>query len=217
MSDFPITLRKGTGKLGVVFFHDITGLDPVNLAFADKLAQEGIWVAAVDLFRGHLVKDVQEGMALRQKLTPDELTNAARFGLARLQKEMGAGAVIGTMGFCMGGGVALHGACHAEFAFVVDYYGMIANVDDVAALRGPVLLILASEDDRINPWAYGQLLPKMDEHRKRLHVELYPAVAHPFHRPDWIVTPFSGAKSYDEKAAGDAWARAVAFIREQAR
>jgi dienelactone hydrolase len=77
-----------------------------------------------------------------------------------------------------------------------------------------VLLILASEDDRINPWAYGQLLPKLDEHRKRAEVQLYPAVVHPFHRPDWITSPFSGVKSYDPAAAADAWSRAVRFIRE---
>ena len=216
MPDWPIVVKRGSGKLGVVLFHDITGLDPVNLGFAEKLASEGIWCAAVDLFRGHVVKDLQEGMAMRQKLTPEELTAAAGAGVATLQREIGAGAVIGSMGFCMGGGVALHAACHHGLAFCVDYYGMLANVEDVQRLQGAVLLILASEDDRVNPWAYSQFLPKMDEHKKRAHVELYPAVVHPFHRPDWIQSPFSGAKSYDEKAANDAWRRAIAFIREQA-
>src|SRR5437764_1063429 len=166
MSDWPVVVKKGTGKLGVVLVHDITGLDPVNLSFADKLAAEGFWCAAVDVFRGHVVKDLQEGMAMRQKLTPDELTSAVGAGVAALRREMGAGAVVGSIGICMGGGIALHGACHHGLAFCVDYYGMIQNVDDVKDLKGPLLLILASEDDRINPWAYSQLLPKLDEHRK---------------------------------------------------
>ncbi len=211
--DWPLVVKKGRTNVGVVLVHDITGLDPVNLSFADKLQQEGFWVAAVDMFRGHKAKDLQEGMALRQKLTGEDLTSAMRFARERLQREMPAGSVVGSMGFCMGGGVALHGACHGDFAFCVDYYGMIADVEDVKDLKGPLLLVLASEDDRINPWAYSQLLPKLDEHRKRVHVELYPAVTHPFHRPDWITSPFSGAKSYDPAAADDAWARSVAFIR----
>jgi carboxymethylenebutenolidase len=214
MSDWPLVVKKGTSNVGVVLVHDITGLDPVNLSFADKLQQEGFWVAAVDMFRGHKAKDLQEGIAIRQKLTPEDLTQAMRFAHAQLKQQMGAGAVIGSMGFCMGGGIALHGACHEDYAFCVDYYGTNPNADDVARLRGPLLLILASEDDRVNPWAYSTLLPKLDEHKKRVHVELYPAVVHPFHRPDWIQSPFSGAKSYDEKAANDAWGRAVKFIRE---
>ena len=51
--------------------------------------------------------------------------------------------------------------------------------------------------------------------RKRVEVQLYPAVVHPFHRPDWIHSPFDATrKSYDPAAAQDAWARAVRFIRE---
>jgi carboxymethylenebutenolidase len=215
MSDWPIAIRKGTGKLGVVLVHDISGLDATNLSFADDLQKEGFWVAAVDMFRGASARDLQEAFGLRQKLKAPDLTDAMRFAHGMLEREMGPGAVIGSMGFCMGGGIALHGACHADYAFCVDYYGTIEDADDVKGLRGPVLLILASEDDRVNPWAYSTLLPKMDEHRKRLRVELYPAVIHPFHRPDWIQSPFSGLKSFDPVAAKDAWARAVAFIHEQ--
>ncbi|MEA3199366.1 MAG: carboxymethylenebutenolidase [Thermoplasmata archaeon] len=213
MSDWPIVVKKGRTNVGVVLVHDITGLDPVNLSFADRLQQEGFWVAAIDMFRGHQAKDLQEGMALRQKLTTEDLTQAMRFAHERLKAEIGPNAIVGSMGFCMGGGIALHGACHADYAFCIDWYGMINDVNDVAHLKGPLLLILASEDDRINPWAYAQLLPKLDEQKKRVHVELYPAVVHPFHRPDWITSPFSGVKSYDEKAANDAWAHSVAFIR----
>jgi carboxymethylenebutenolidase len=214
---WPMQILRSTSKTGVIFVHDITGLDPVNLSFAHKLHEAGYWVAAVDMFRGHKAKDLQEGFALRQKLTPDDLTNAMREARDALVAQIGPGAVIGSLGFCMGGGVALHGACHADLAFCVDYYGLIANADDVKHLRGPVLMILASEDDRVNTWAYSQLLPKMDEHKKRLHVELYPAVVHPFHRPDWIESPWGGGKSYDKKAADDAWARSLAFIREHAK
>jgi carboxymethylenebutenolidase len=213
--DWPIEVRKGRTSTGVVFVHDITGLDKTNLYFADKLASEGFWCAAVDLFRGERPADVAGGMALRQKLTPPDLREALRAGYDRLRQEMGPAARIGSMGFCMGGGAALEGACHVPFDFCVDYYGTIANVEDVKGLKGPLLLILASEDDRVNPWAYGQLLPKLDEARKRVRVELYPAVIHPFHRPDWITAPFPGGpRSYDEAAANDAWRRATAFIAE---
>jgi carboxymethylenebutenolidase len=211
--DWPVLVHRGRARVGVVLVHDITGLDAQNRRFAEQLAAEGFWVAAVDLFRGQTAGSIQEGMALRQALTPQAMREALRAGLDRLRAEAGP-IPIGSMGFCMGGGAALEGACHAGFAFCVDYYGMIADADDVRGLQGPLLLILASEDDRINPWAYGQLLPKLDEHRKRVEVQLYPAVIHPFHRPDWVQAPFPGApRSYDEAAARDAWGRAVRLIR----
>ncbi|MHB8587087.1 MAG: dienelactone hydrolase family protein [Thermoplasmatota archaeon] len=213
-AEWPMEIRQGRSNVGVVLIHDITGLDKTNLSFADKLAEEGFWCAAVDLFRGERPADLQSAMAVRQKIQPTDIREGLRAGFDRLRKEMGPQAKIGSMGFCMGGGAALEGACHVPFDFCVDYYGLIANADDVKGLHGPVLLILASEDDRVNSWAFGQFLPKMDEHRKRLHVELYPAVVHPFHRPDWIQSPFSGAKSYDAPTADDAWKRSMAFIRE---
>ena len=215
MSDWPVTIRKGTGKLGVVMIHDISGLDAVNLSFADKLAAEGFWVAAVDIFRGHQLKTLDEGMAVRQKLTNDDLTSATKAGIDALRHAMGPGAIVGSLGFCMGGGVALHGASVHGLAFCVDWYGTSPNADDVKGLGGPVLLILASEDARVNGWAFTQLLPKMAEHKKRVQVQLYPAVVHPFHRPDWIKSPWTGAPAYDRNASDDAWRRIFAFIREQ--
>ena len=53
--------------VGVVLIHDITGLDPVNLSFADKLAAEGIGCAAVDVFRsGDEVLVIEEEGRLKE-------------------------------------------------------------------------------------------------------------------------------------------------------
>jgi len=214
MAGWPIQVRKGSRGVGVVLVHDIMGLDKTNLSFADRLAAAGFWVAAVDLFKGKVAATVQEGMELRKAVSWDDIRAALRAGHDRLRAELPHGR-IGSMGFCMGGGAALEGACHVPFAFCVDWYGMSSDADLVRHLHGPLLLILASEDDRINSWAWSQLLPKMDEHRKRAEVHLYPAVVHPFHRPDWLVSPFGGAKSYDPAAAEDAWAKVLRFIGEQ--
>jgi carboxymethylenebutenolidase len=137
------------------------------------------------------------------------MADVLRDGLERLKAEMGPGAVIGAWGFCMGGGAALQGACTSPFAFCVDYYGRIDDAGEVRGLSGPLLLILGSEDDRLNPWVYGDLLPRLDEHRKRVHVDLYPGVAHAFHREGW--------PPYDKAAASEAWVHAVEFARNAGR
>ncbi|MHB8632606.1 MAG: dienelactone hydrolase family protein [Thermoplasmatota archaeon] len=212
---WPIELRRGTTNVGVVMVHDITGLDATNLSFADRLCRAGFWVAAVDLFRGKRATSIQEGMALRQALSRDDLRDALRSAHESLRAAAPAGTQIGSIGFCMGGAAALEGACTSPFSFCVDWYGMIEDADAVHGLAGPLLLILASEDDRVNPWAYAQLLPKLDEHRKRFEVICYPATVHPFHRPDWVTRPFpGGGRSYDEVAAEDAWMRTLRFIAD---
>jgi carboxymethylenebutenolidase len=209
-------ILRGTKRVGVALVHDITGFDAMNRTFAKRLQEAGFWVAPVDLFGGRTASSLQEGMDLRRAVSNDDIRAALRRAHDDLRTALGAGARIGAMGFCMGGGAALLGACIAPFDFCVDYYGMMEDADAVRNLKGPLLLVLASEDDRINPWAYAQLLPKLDEHRKRVELHVYPAVIHPFHRSDWVTAPFPGApRSYDEAAATDSWRRTMAFIDAQ--
>jgi len=198
-------ILPGREPVGVVLVHDITGLDAFNLEMARRLNAEGLWVASVDLFGGRTAPNLEEGMKLRAGLTNQHIVDTLGAARGQLQAAMGGKGRIGSMGFCMGGGAALQAACRLPFAFCVDYYGRIDQAGDVAGLSGPVLLLLASEDDRINGWAWGELLPRLDEHRKRAQVELYPGVAHAFHREGW--------PAHDPKAAKDAWAKAIAFCR----
>jgi carboxymethylenebutenolidase len=113
---------------------------------------------------------------------------------------------LGIMGFCMGGGFALLGACKLPLAFCVDYYGMIQKADVVEGVRGPIQLMLGSEDDRVTPWAYRELLPALAKHKKRVDLYLYPNARHAFHRPDW--------EGHNEEAAKDAWSKTIHFLSE---
>ena len=105
-----------------------------------------------------------------------------------------------------GNGPVCIGACRRPFLFAVDYYGKIERADDVAAVSGPVLAIVASEDERITPWALTELLPAANRAKKRASVELFPNVRHAFHRP--------GGESHDPAAAAEAWRRTLAFLAE---
>jgi carboxymethylenebutenolidase len=199
-------LHPGSSKVGVVLVHEIFGHDEYIETVAADLAKEGFWSAAIDLYRGKHASTLEEGFKLRSSLKPEDAASAVQAGSKVLETRIGEGAKIGSMGFCMGGGFALLGACRLPLVFCVDYYGMIEGVDEVRNVVGPIQLYLASEDTRITPWAYEQFLPAATKYKKRVDLQLYPNAQHAFHRPNW--------EGYNPKAAKDAWLRTVRFLSE---
>jgi len=199
-------IHEGSSRVGVVLVHEILGHDEYIESVASKLAEEGFSAAAVDLYRGKHASTLEEGFKIRASLKEEEVVDALRSGSRLLKERLGGEAKVGSMGFCMGGGFALLGACKLPLAFCVDYYGMIQKADDVEGVTGPIQLMLASEDDRVNPWAYRELLPALTKYKKRVDLYLYPNARHAFHRPAW--------EGYNEEAAKDAWSKTIHFLSE---
>jgi carboxymethylenebutenolidase len=195
------------GALGVVVVHEVFGRDDYITSVARALGAAGFPAATVDLYDGKYAASLEEAFRLRGALTPDDVLTKMEDARAAVQRRLVPHARVGTLGFCMGGGYALLAACHRRFAFAVDFYGRIERAEDVLGLGGPVLLLLASEDERITPWAFAELLPAARAARKRVSVELYPNVRHAFHRP--------GGEGYSKEAAAQAWKRTLAFLVEQ--
>jgi len=197
-------LHPSSSKVGVVLIHEIFGHDDYIETVAADLAREGFWAAAVDLYRGKHATSLEEGFKLRSSLTPEDATAAVASASKILGERIDEGAKVGSMGFCMGGGFALQAACDLGLGFCVDYYGSIAIADDVSRLKGPVLLILGSDDERVTPWAYQQFFPAAVKHKKRVELELYPNARHAFHRPGW--------EGHNPRAAADAWEKTLGFL-----
>ncbi len=197
----------GKVPVGLVLVHQIMGLDDYTRSVATQLSDAGYWVLAVDLFRGKHPDSFQAGMQIRDGIKKEEAQEALSVGWHLLRERVGSGGRIGTIGFCMGGGFALYGACHEDFDFCIDFYGMIENTEEVEKLKGPTILMLGSLDERITPWAFSSLLPMMAKKQKRVDVHLYPNAKHAFHQP--------GREGYDAVAAKDAWAKTLRFLEER--
>jgi carboxymethylenebutenolidase len=206
MGQWDFLLHSGTANTGVVLVHEIYGLDDYIDSVARKFSDEGYWAAAVDLFRGKSCSSLEEGLKIRSQLKEKDVLDALQSGLSLLKSKMGANARIGSMGFCMGGGYALLGACNLDFAFCVDYYGMIEDAEQVKTVKGPIVLMLGSEDERVTPWAFQHLLPAAAKHKKRVDVHLYPNARHAFHRPNW--------EGHNAEAASDAWEKTLLFLSQ---
>lgn len=204
--DWDFLLHSGTSNVGVVLVHEIFGVDQYIDSVARKFSEEGYWAAAVDLYRGKYASSLEEGFKLRSALKERDVLDALKSGLEMLRGKISGNAKIGSMGFCMGGGLALLGACNLDYAFCVDYYGLIEDADQVKGVKGPIQLMLASEDERVTPWAFQHLLPAATKHRKRVDVHLYPNARHAFHRPNW--------EGHNPEAAKDAWGKTLLFISQ---
>jgi len=197
----------GKFDVGIVLVHEIMGLDEYARSVAGQLAGAGYPVVAVDLFRGRRAATLQEGFDMVGQLTHEEVLGALSGGIRLLRERLREKGVIGSIGFCMGGGYALQGACDLDFGFCIDYYGMIPHTDDVRGLKGPIVLFLGSEDPRVTPWAYASFLPDATRYKKRVDVHLYPGAGHAFHRPSW--------EGHNPAAAKDAWAKTMVFLSER--
>ncbi len=195
------------GSVGVVVVHEIFGRDDYVRSVGRDLAAAGFPAAVVDLYHGAYAATLEEAMALREKLSDDGVLEALEAGRDAVARKLIPHARVGTLGFCMGGGYALFGACRRRFDFAVDYYGRIERADDLDGLGGPVLLLLGAEDERVTPWAFSELLPSAIRLKKRFTVELYPGAKHGFHRP--------GRNLHHPLAAADAWKRTLAFLEQQ--
>jgi carboxymethylenebutenolidase len=194
------------GSVGVVVVHEVFGRDDYVRSVGRALAAAGCPAAVVDLYDGRRATTLAEAFALRDGLTDDAVLTKFDTARAAIGRRLVPHARVGTLGFCMGGGYALLAGCRRPFDFVVDFYGRIERAADADGLAGPVLLVLASEDDRITPWAFAEFLPAADASRKRVSVELYPGVRHAFHRPGW--------EGHDAATAEAAWRRTLAFLAE---
>jgi carboxymethylenebutenolidase len=199
-------LAKGGPQVGIVLVHPIYGLDDYVKSVSTKLGAVGFSVAAVDLFKGKRAASLQDGMKLREAVTREDLLSAFESGVSLLRDSAGADVNVGSMGFCMGGGFALQGACSLGLKFCVDYYGMIPEVEDLKGINGPVLLILGGDDERITPWAFQSFLPSATKNKKRVDVHLYPNARHAFHTPGW--------EGYNPQAAEDAWKKTLLFLSQ---
>ena len=189
----------------MIAIHEIFGYNPYIESVAQSLSRSGFTAAAIDIFRGKKATTLEEGFALRASVTRDVLSEGISKGVELIRKETGAKRV-GTLGFCMGGGLALQAACDLGLDFCVDFYGSIENEEDASKLKGPVLLVLGSEDERVTPWALQRFLPAAVKHKKRVEMQLYPNAKHAFHRPGW--------EGHNPEAAKDAWDKTVRFLSQ---
>ena len=220
MIEFPINAHSAPGYLaqpdddqlhpGIVVIQEWWGLVPHIKDVAERLAREGFVALAPDLYHGQAADEPDEArklaMALDAQHAVQEIAAAARY----LKKsEAVAPKKIGTIGWCMGGGLSLSTAAyHSDLiGAAIAFYGRPLTAGDTAKLKVPVLGLYAEHDHGIPVEAVQAFEEELKKHGVPHEVQLYPETQHAFFND-------TRPQIYHAAAAQAAWQKSLAWFRK---
>ena len=191
----------------VIVIQEIWGLVDHIKDVAGRLAREGYVALAVDLFEGKTVSKLEEGRELRERFTEEKILGDLNGGFNHLKTLAYVNSRrIGSVGFCMGGGLSLLLACHnRELAVAVVFYGRNPSpIDLVKDVRCPILGNYAGADLGILESDVNLLKQTLTKYGKAFDIKVYPGAPHAFFNDT--------RESYRPDAAKDAWERTLKFF-----
>ena len=171
---------SGTGPWpGAVMIHEIFGLDDVMRRHADRLANLGYLTLAVDLFSAGstprcLITTMTAMLRGRGRAFAD--IAAARQYLTECPHCTGK---IGTVGFCMGGGLALLIASDGYDAAAVNYGPLPRHLDNAVADACPIVASYGGRDPSLRG-AAARLAAALDNAEIPHDTKEYPNASHAF-------------------------------------
>jgi carboxymethylenebutenolidase len=201
---------EGGGQRGsVIVVHENRGLNPHIEDVARRVALAGFNALAVDFLSpsGGTPTDEDKARELIGQLDPAGVVGDARGAMAWLAQRPESNGKVGIVGFCWGGGVVGRVAVAVpDLSAGVVYYGSQPPADQVANIKGPLLLNYAGEDQRINAG-----IPPFEEALKAAGVDytihVYEGAQHAFNND-------TSEARYNPQAAQAAWDRTVEFFRQ---
>jgi carboxymethylenebutenolidase len=217
--EFPTSAGSATGYQaapagehgpGVIVLQEWWGVDEHIRSLCDRLAAEGFYALAPDLYKGETTTQPSEAqqkmMALSMGEVEQEMCGAADYLAARPGFE---GPGVGAVGFCLGGGLAVWAAatCPNIAAAVTFYYVMPHGKPDFSAIRGPVLGHFGTADDFIPTEDANKLEAELEAAGVDTTFHYYEGAGHAF------VNDTNRLGTHDPELAQLAWGRTVDFLR----
>lgn len=201
---------EGGGGIPVVVIQEWWGLVPHIEDVCDRFAGEGFAALAPDLYAGESTTEPDEAGKLMMALNVEQAAKDMSGAVDELRRVTGRDAV-GIVGFCMGGGLALVGACHRPDAIAacVPFYGLIpweSAQPDWTKMRAAVLGHYAELDGYFGPEQAAGLQSALTDAGVDADIHVHPGVDHAF---------FNDARPevYSEAESSAAWVETLAFFR----
>src|SRR5882757_4685467 len=193
----------------VLVIHENRGLNPYIEDVARRAATEGFLAFAPDGLSpvGGYPGNDDDGRTLQASLDQGKLRtdmlNSARY----LKAHALSSGKLGVTGFCWGGGTTnfLAAMLGADMKAGVPFYGAAPETAAVAAIKTPLLVQYAENDERIDAmWPAYEAALKAAGVPYEMYI--YPGTQHGFHN--------NSTPRYNEAQAKIAWDRTIAFFKK---
>ena len=206
-TDGYLAAPEATGRYpGVLVIQEIWGLVENIKDITRRLAREGYVALAVDLYDGKTVTKLEDGRSIREKISEEMMLKDINAGFEYLKSLPNVKPNrIGSVGYCMGGGLSLRLACeNRELAAAIVFYGRNPSpVDIIKNINCPILGNYAGEDKGITEADVNLLKDTLKKYGKTHDIKIYPGAPHGFFNDT--------RESYRPEAAKDAWRRVLGF------
>ena len=201
-----VAMPEDANEKAVLIIHEWWGLKDHVKDIAGRYAEEGFIGIAPDLYRGKVATNPDDASKMMHGLAVEDGLATIEATIAAASDDLGL-THFGITGYCMGGTFALRAACALEgLSAAVPFYGDIPEEELLSKLRTPTIFISGTRDGWINPEKVAAMEDVVERYELPLTSIKYDA--------DHAFFNDTRPEVYDQTAAQDAWAVAIAFFKE---
>ena len=194
----------------VIVLQEWWGVDEHIRSLCDRLAAEGFYALAPDLYRGETTTQPSEAQQKMMAMSMDQVEKDMCGAADYLASQPGVeGPGVGAVGFCLGGGLAIWAAanCPQIAAAVTYYYVMPHGKPDFTKIKGPVLGHFGTADEFISHEEAKKLEAELKDAGVDASFNYYEGAGHAFFNDT------NRLGTYDAAHAEASWQRTVSFLR----
>jgi carboxymethylenebutenolidase len=194
---------------GVVVLQEWWGVDDSMRRLCDRFAAEGLLALAPDLFHGETTEQPDEAQQKMMAMNMDEAEKEMRGAVQHLLEHPKCNGQVGSVGFCLGGGLSVWAAASNPQigAAVTYYYVMPHGKPDFSRIQAPVLGHFGTADDFISVDDAKALQQELQEASVEAAFEFYEGAGHAF------ANDHNRLGTYHEEHTDSAWRRTVDFLK----
>ena len=203
--------ESGKGP-GLVVLQEWWGLEDHIKDVCDRFAGEGFLALAPDLYRGETTDQPDEAQQKMMALSMDQAEKDMRGAVDHLaEHEAYDGKGIGSVGFCLGGGLSVWAATANPKvdAVVTYYYVMPHGKPDFSQVGAPVLGHFGTADDFVSVDDAKALEKELNDAGAEAKFEFYEGAGHAFFNDT------NRLGTYSEEHAKASWQKTIDFFRKQ--
>ena len=201
--------ESGKGP-GVIVLQEWWGVDDGITGYCGRFAAEGFLALAPDLYRGETTEQPDEAEQKMMAMSMDQAEKDMRGAVDYLtEHEAYDGGGVGSVGFCLGGGLSVWAATANPKvdAVVTYYYVMPHGKPDFSKVDAPVLGHFGTSDDFIPVDDAKALEAELNDAGADAKFEFYEGAGHAF------ANDHDRLGTYDEEKSEQAWGRTVDFLK----